>query len=85
MGISRIRGIKGISHPDCQVCRKRLAYQRQLRRQWRTVKACSVCGEPSGLFLKCLKHRVQDAACQRARRKQAAAKDSAAQSVNEGS
>lgn len=45
------------SHPDCAVCRKRLAYQRALRERWRQSGGCTVCGKPCERFTKCNKHR----------------------------
>ena len=64
------------SHPDCAVCRKRLAYQRQLKARWRAAGACVICGKPCAPFGKCMRHRVlamQSHHRQRARKKAEAA------------
>ncbi len=38
-------------------------------RRWRAVGGCGECGEPSGRFARCFKHRRRLAAAKRKRRK----------------
>jgi hypothetical protein len=64
-----------LSHPECRVCNRRLARQREIRGQWRTVRACGQCGMPVMKYKNCVKCRAYQAMRQkrmRARRKVAA-------------
>jgi hypothetical protein len=46
-----------MSHPECAVCQKRLAYQRTLRARYRRAGGCTICGKPCEKFTRCLTHR----------------------------
>ena len=45
--------MKRLSHPDCAVCNRRLAYQRMLMDRWRAAGLCPSCGKPRQRFQYC--------------------------------
>ena len=60
---------KETSHPDCAVCRKRIARQRECVAQWGSVSGCKRCGAPCGRFKQCRACRERQTWNQREYRK----------------
>lgn len=63
--------MKRQSHPDCEVCRARLAAQRAynaaMRARWKALGLCPRCGKARQRFAECHDCRVKAAKVQKRR------------------